>query len=764
MVALELALLPLTSSGRPADVPVEPLPAAAGVLGRLHGLRPRLQRRPEDDGHHHARALQRRRHPRRSRSRPGSSSRPPRRSRWAPRSAAGGSCTRWATASSSWSRSTASPPRRPRPRSSTRGAHFGIPRLHDPRHLERHHGRRHEPRLRGVRWGVARRILFAWVLTIPAAGVVGAAHLVRPQRARLRLSRTRSPACRLPARCTPEASDGPPDPPRREVLRPVHRGRREPARGRPRARGDGQQLRPARRAGRPDPGAREAAATRSTTRSARGCRASFITPFDREDIHELVVHLDDVVDGIQATAETFVIYGITAPDDDVKQLVGLLAGQAVQLLEALTKLESQRDVVPHLQQIHELEHKADALSRAAIGRLFKGGMDPLEVIKLRDLYTVSRRRSTPPRTRPRSSSGSSPRPDAGGPSRARCGGRHHRAQAAAHRPPGHEVEPPWNVLSSQPPRRRRCLADRSPPRAPPTSRPAGDHDPEHRALEPAHRAVARLQRDLHPGRHVPHAPVGVARGARLRLPGRRRRTGLPAASSLPCLRWTCSWASRRSGRIIGASDEEFRALQATARIRHAYLEIAPTRRAVPLHRQPPTTRTACSRSTARTSAARPACCCNLGHGLTTMPGMIAVLDAALVGGARRVGRRRGCGGDARLALVVGIAAGVTALLAFMAYGIRTFTDAQPVQRGPLSRAPAAGEPAALGVSACGRASSRPRPAASPGHALVVADDLVDRRSASVSRSCFDRSATSPPHRTLSSATTPPGRTSWTQRS
>ena len=116
-------------------------------------------------------------------------------------------------------------------------------------------------------------------------------------------------------------------------------------------------------------------------------KRSFITPFDREDIHELVVHLDDVVDGIQATAEIFVIYGITSPDDDVKQLVGLLTGQAVQLLEALTSLEGKRDVGPHLQQIHELEHKADALSRAAIGRLFKGGQDPLEVIKLRDLYS-----------------------------------------------------------------------------------------------------------------------------------------------------------------------------------------------------------------------------------------------------------------------------------------------------------------------------------------------------------------------------------------
>jgi len=114
---------------------------------------------------------------------------------------------------------------------------------------------------------------------------------------------------------------------------------------------------------------------------------SFITPFDREDIHALVVLLDDVVDGIQATAEIFLIYGITKPDEDVKQLAGILAGQAVQLLEALMKLEhNKKDVHPHLAVVHELEHKADALSRAAIGRLFRGGTDPLEVIKMRDLY------------------------------------------------------------------------------------------------------------------------------------------------------------------------------------------------------------------------------------------------------------------------------------------------------------------------------------------------------------------------------------------
>jgi predicted phosphate transport protein (TIGR00153 family) len=113
---------------------------------------------------------------------------------------------------------------------------------------------------------------------------------------------------------------------------------------------------------------------------------SFVTPFDREDIHELSVHLDDVLDGIQATAETFVIYKVGRPTDEARQLAGLLAGQADQLLEALNNLERGKDITQHLALVHDLEHKADSISRAAIGRLFEPGSDPLEVIKLRDIY------------------------------------------------------------------------------------------------------------------------------------------------------------------------------------------------------------------------------------------------------------------------------------------------------------------------------------------------------------------------------------------
>jgi uncharacterized protein len=115
---------------------------------------------------------------------------------------------------------------------------------------------------------------------------------------------------------------------------------------------------------------------------------TFTAPFDREDIHELVNFLDDVVDGIQGAAETFKIYDIARPTDECRLMVGILVGQAVQLLEALTKLEKGKDLGAHLATVHDLEHQADALSRAAIGKLFKGGLDPLEVIKLREVYST----------------------------------------------------------------------------------------------------------------------------------------------------------------------------------------------------------------------------------------------------------------------------------------------------------------------------------------------------------------------------------------
>ena len=113
---------------------------------------------------------------------------------------------------------------------------------------------------------------------------------------------------------------------------------------------------------------------------------AFVTPFDREDIHELASRLDDVVDFIQATAETLIVYDVREPTAECRRLAEILAEQSVELAAAMGGLQSRKGVNEHLQRVHDLEHEADGLSRAAVARLFKERQDPLDVIKWRDLY------------------------------------------------------------------------------------------------------------------------------------------------------------------------------------------------------------------------------------------------------------------------------------------------------------------------------------------------------------------------------------------
>jgi uncharacterized protein len=115
---------------------------------------------------------------------------------------------------------------------------------------------------------------------------------------------------------------------------------------------------------------------------------AFITPFDREDIHELVSRIDDIVDGIQEIAETFLIYDVAAPTDDARRLAGILSAQANQLNDAIGKLDSLEGLDPNIKEVHDLENEADGLSRAAVARLFRDGVEAIDVIKWRDIYTA----------------------------------------------------------------------------------------------------------------------------------------------------------------------------------------------------------------------------------------------------------------------------------------------------------------------------------------------------------------------------------------
>jgi len=113
---------------------------------------------------------------------------------------------------------------------------------------------------------------------------------------------------------------------------------------------------------------------------------SFVAPFDREDIHDLTIQIDDIVDYIQAVAESLAIYDVREPTNESRLMAGILATQASELSAALVKLESMKGLSEHVDRIHELEHQADGISRAAIGRLFRENHDPLDVIKWREIY------------------------------------------------------------------------------------------------------------------------------------------------------------------------------------------------------------------------------------------------------------------------------------------------------------------------------------------------------------------------------------------
>jgi uncharacterized protein len=113
---------------------------------------------------------------------------------------------------------------------------------------------------------------------------------------------------------------------------------------------------------------------------------TLVTPFDREDVHALSSRLDDVVDEIQAVAEAFVINGIDQPTPQAVALARVLSAAASQLHGALHRLDTFKGLEPHLKVVHELEHEADGLSRAAIATLFRGQTDAMFALRWREIY------------------------------------------------------------------------------------------------------------------------------------------------------------------------------------------------------------------------------------------------------------------------------------------------------------------------------------------------------------------------------------------
>jgi len=115
---------------------------------------------------------------------------------------------------------------------------------------------------------------------------------------------------------------------------------------------------------------------------------TFITPFDREDIHLLSSSLDDVLDFVNAAAIRMTLYGITNPPPAAAEIAGFIVTQAGELSKAVALLDDNQRLLEHCVEVNRLENEADRVSRRAIAELFEREKDPIQLIKIKELYEV----------------------------------------------------------------------------------------------------------------------------------------------------------------------------------------------------------------------------------------------------------------------------------------------------------------------------------------------------------------------------------------
>ncbi len=117
---------------------------------------------------------------------------------------------------------------------------------------------------------------------------------------------------------------------------------------------------------------------------------TFLTPIDREDIHELAARIDDVLDLIWAAVDRMVVYKIDKPTPEVISIAEDLQMTADILKKALKELRSKQysHVQEHCIEINRLENRIDRKYRDALGKLLNNSTDPIHIIKWKDIYQL----------------------------------------------------------------------------------------------------------------------------------------------------------------------------------------------------------------------------------------------------------------------------------------------------------------------------------------------------------------------------------------
>jgi predicted phosphate transport protein (TIGR00153 family) len=119
--------------------------------------------------------------------------------------------------------------------------------------------------------------------------------------------------------------------------------------------------------------------------------STFITPFDREDIHALVGELDNIIDAVDALAKRFNLYHVKEMAPEFKKQADNLVSATVALRDAVHRLRKSsklQDMQDKLIELHRWENQGDDTNHAAMSRLFEGGVEPLDVIKWKNIFDL----------------------------------------------------------------------------------------------------------------------------------------------------------------------------------------------------------------------------------------------------------------------------------------------------------------------------------------------------------------------------------------
>jgi uncharacterized protein len=111
---------------------------------------------------------------------------------------------------------------------------------------------------------------------------------------------------------------------------------------------------------------------------------TFVTPLDREDIHELARSLDDVMDAIDASATLVKLYRLESVRFGARELATIITASTAAVRLALDSLEKRKGVITHSVEINRLENEADRTHQEAVSRLFEDERDPLMVMKWKE--------------------------------------------------------------------------------------------------------------------------------------------------------------------------------------------------------------------------------------------------------------------------------------------------------------------------------------------------------------------------------------------